>query len=255
MAFSRDIADFSKFIDAPGRKISRPPSSLFNKENNNFHDVLKDMLVPVQGASAPLSATAVLNKEQLMLFTRALQIQMNAHLYNSIFNNALESNALALKVMRDYGNTKTYQIPDASRSGRETPEKILSEADDTINQIVNQAARKYGVDAGLIRSVIKAESNFNPSATSPAGAMGLMQLMPGTAKELGINNAYDPGENIMGGTRYLKMLLDRYDGQVDLALAAYNWGMGNLERDPDHLPDETLTYIEKVNSYFKSMQG
>jgi soluble lytic murein transglycosylase-like protein len=103
--------------------------------------------------------------------------------------------------------------------------------------------------------VIRTESHFNPRATSERGAMGLMQLMPETARELGVKNAYDPRENVMGGTLYLKRLLERYRGQTDLALAAYNWGMGNLERNPDGLPRETVAYIEKVKAGFKSAKA
>ena len=81
-----------------------------------------------------------------------------------------------------------------------------------------------------------------------------MQLMPETAKDLGVKNAYDAEQNVMGGTSYLKSLLERYDGKVDLALAAYNWGMGNLERSPDHLPSETINYVARINNYLKNMK-
>lgn len=117
--------------------------------------------------------------------------------------------------------------------------------------IIKQAADRYDVDPHLIRAVIRAESNFDPTATSSQGAQGLMQLMPQTAQELGVKDAYDPNENIMGGTRYLRGLLDRYDGNIPLALAAYNWGMGNVERHPGRLPEETRTYIARVNTYFR----
>lgn len=117
--------------------------------------------------------------------------------------------------------------------------------------IIDEAARAYDVDARLIRSVIRAESGFNAGTTSPKGAMGLMQIMPDTARELGLANPYDPRENIMAGTRYLKALLERYDGNVNLALGAYNWGMGNIERHPEHLPRETREYIARVTSYME----
>jgi len=115
--------------------------------------------------------------------------------------------------------------------------------------IIRQASEKYGVDTGLIRAVIRAESNFRNESTSQKGAMGLMQIMPETAKDLGIRDAYDAHENIMGGTRYLKGLLDRYRGDVPTALAAYNWGMGNVERRPEKLPRETQVYINRIQRF------
>ena len=100
--------------------------------------------------------------------------------------------------------------------------------------------------------MIKAESNFQVSSTSPKGARGLMQLMPETAREMGVTDSYNPVENIMGGTRYLKGLLDRYQGNVPRALAAYNWGMGNVEKYPDRLPRETREYIARVTEEYQS---
>lgn len=123
---------------------------------------------------------------------------------------------------------------------------------DGVDAIIERAAKAYGVEGNLIRSVIKVESNFKVQSKSPKGAMGLMQLMPATARELGVKNAYDPVENIMGGTRYLKGLLDRYDGDMRVALAAYNWGMGNVERNPQRLPQETKEYISSVVRYFQA---
>ncbi|MDO3379245.1 lytic transglycosylase domain-containing protein [Geoalkalibacter halelectricus] len=119
----------------------------------------------------------------------------------------------------------------------------------SIEQLVDKAARRYQVAPELIKAVIKAESSFNPRAVSPAGAQGLMQLMPPTARELGVEDPFDPEQNIMGGTRYLRDLLRRYDGDLDSALAAYNWGMGNLARSNGRLPEETRNYQVRVKQF------
>ena len=121
--------------------------------------------------------------------------------------------------------------------------------------IIEEASLRYRVPSALIKAVIKAESNGNASAVSPAGAQGLMQLMPATASELGVRNAFDPEQNIMAGTSYLRRLLDRYRGDVRLSLAAYNWGMGNLERRPDTMPKETRNYIVKVEGQYRDYLG
>jgi len=117
--------------------------------------------------------------------------------------------------------------------------------------LIGEASRTYGVKKDLIRAVIKAESGFDPKAKSKLGAVGLMQLLPSTGRDLGVTDLYDPRENIFGGTRYLAMLLGRYKGNVELALAAYNWGPGNLERAPSRLPRETRVYIQRVLKYLQ----
>ncbi|MBW2622485.1 MAG: lytic transglycosylase domain-containing protein [Deltaproteobacteria bacterium] len=116
--------------------------------------------------------------------------------------------------------------------------------------LIQNAATFSDLDPELIRAVIKAESGFAPGAESPAGAMGLMQLMPDTARELGLTDAFDPLQNVYGGSVYLKQMLNRYSGDLNRALAAYNWGPGNLDRSEGRLPRETRDYIERVNTYY-----
>ena len=121
---------------------------------------------------------------------------------------------------------------------------------DEFEQYFEEAAATYNLDINLLKAIAKAESDFNPNCTSGAGAMGIMQLMPDTAMGLGVQNAYDPRENIMGGAQYLSKMLDRFGGDVALALAAYNAGPNNVEQYNGIPPfDETQKYVRRVMGY------
>lgn len=116
-----------------------------------------------------------------------------------------------------------------------------------IDKAIDEAARKHNVDANLVRALIKQESNFNPSAVSNKGAMGLMQLMPSTARQLGVTNPFDPQQNVDAGVRHLKGLLDNYNGDVRLGLAAYNAGEGAVNRHNGVPPyRETQNYVRRI---------
>lgn len=122
--------------------------------------------------------------------------------------------------------------------------------------LISSCAVKYGVDKSLIKAVIHAESAYNPNAVSRKGAQGLMQLMPKTAQDLKVADAFDPAENIRGGVRYLKFLLDTCKGDVSLALAAYNAGLSRVARYGGIPPyQETRSYVSKVLEYQKNYQS
>jgi soluble lytic murein transglycosylase-like protein len=119
-----------------------------------------------------------------------------------------------------------------------------------IREAIDAAAAKHNLPKDLIAGVIRAESNFNENAVSTAGAQGLMQLMPETALELGVENPFDIRQNIEAGTRYLRKMLDLFDGDIEKALAAYNAGPGTVKRYNGQVPyAETQNYVAKVMSY------
>lgn len=142
-----------------------------------------------------------------------------------------------------------------SFSPAQSPEiSALQQANrEKIEQMIREVSDRYRVDPALVRAVIQTESNWNSSAVSKKGALGLMQLVPGTAHELGVNDAFDPKQNLDGGVRYLRTLLERYNGDLDRALAAYNAGPGAVDR-AGGIPHygETRQYVQKVtDSYFR----
>jgi hypothetical protein len=198
-----------------------------------------------------VSSASSLDKGQINVLLFMLKMQMNERLFSVIADD--ENNSDLNRPMRglmNLGFNGYLPEPTASKKLHQPQKNDNINPSENIDGIINQAAERFSVDPDLIRGVIKAESNFKNHSTSSKGAMGLMQLMPSTARDLGVNDPYNPYENIMGGTRYLKGLLDRYGGDVDRALAAYNWGMGNVEKHPDRLPRETRTYISRIKQYY-----
>lgn len=131
--------------------------------------------------------------------------------------------------------------------------KEALQSNTTLETIFEKAAETYSVDVELLKAMAKAESGFDANATSKSGAMGIMQLMPETAKGLGVKDAYDPEQNIMGGAKYIASLLEKYDGNVSYALAAYNAGSGNVEKYGGIPPfEETQNYVTKILGYLQA---
>ena len=139
---------------------------------------------------------------------------------------------------------------------REKPDGSLkSDITRKYDGLITEAAERHGVSFSLLKAMIKIESDFNPRAISSAGAMGLMQIMPENIKRLNIKDPFDPRENIMGGTRYLKQMIDRFKGKLPLALAAYNAGP-NIVEQYQRIPPytETEDYVEAVMKYYSILK-
>jgi soluble lytic murein transglycosylase-like protein len=147
----------------------------------------------------------------------------------------------------DAGSVKSYAVP-AATAVRATRYATV-ERSRMYDDLILEHSRKNGVRTDLVRAVMQVESGFNPGARSPKGAMGLMQLMPDTAKQYGVSNPYNPEDNVRAGVSYLRALLDRYDGSEELALAAYNAGPGAVDKHGENVPPykETRDYVARIN--------
>lgn len=204
---------------------------------------------------------------QIQLMNQMLQQMQQSTGNSGTFQVALESIMQAMQKnntdlsklgLGDLGSLSTdfNNIGNNIESSTGTSGSISS-GSGSIEEAVNTASKKYNIDKSLIEAVIKQESSFNPNAKSSAGAMGLMQLMPGTAKEMGVDSPYSIEENVDGGTHYLKNLLDMYAGSKELALSAYNAGPGTLlargvdsKEEINKLPSETKNYVSKIMKYY-----
>lgn len=151
-------------------------------------------------------------------------------------------------------NVAAGTVTEAARKKVNTGQSFSSYLGETVSldAIFQEAAEKYNVPVNLLKAIGKQESGFNPDAVSRCGAQGIMQLMPRTAAYLGVTDSFDPKQNIMGGAKYISELLDKYDGNVSLALAAYNAGSNNVAKYGGIPPfEETQNYVKKVMGYMQ----
>lgn len=185
--------------------------------------------VPAKGEQTPKTSDIQLpNASSIQSFDKVLQSTAKAQFGTLLKNRGISS-----------VDASIYTNPNVNFNKRATRDEIIYMIDDT--------SAKYGVDAKLIKALVKQESGFNPTAKSKAGALGLMQLMPSTAKGLGVKDPLDAKQNIEGGVKYVKSLLNRFDGNIILALAAYNAGPNAVKKYNGIPPyKETQNYVKSI---------
>lgn len=215
--------EFNKVID---NLLNSDYKSYLDSARDNYSDVGMDM--------AMLSLLKAVSKQKL---------------YTSSSTN--NQNNKELNAVTQIDNIKTEKVEIENSTNKYT------DIDYRINNAISISAKKYGIDENLIKAIIKVESNFNVNAKSSAGAKGLMQIMPSNYNHLGITDPFNIEQNINGGTKLLKEYMDKYDGNVKMALMAYNGGPGRMknrgvksEDDLYKMPKETQNYVSKVMKYY-----
>lgn len=243
----------------PTSSMNTNTSPVQTTETNPSEESFQDVLVLNQNALRAMAIDAMIaesnsgsvdpdavNAAAVMKFRNSL----GSNIIAPVPTNDFELNAPVSSFSQSRSSFTT--APIASSFTQKIGQSNLT-TDAELDSYFKEAAATYGVDENLLRSIARAESNFNPSATSHAGAMGIMQMMPATAAECGVTDPYDARQSIMGGAQYFSKLLSRYNSNTTLALAAYNAGPGNVDKYGGIPPfEETQNYVKKVLNFYNA---
>ncbi|WP_411954154.1 lytic transglycosylase domain-containing protein [Alkalibacillus sp. S2W] len=211
----------------------------FSSGSSSSSGSMADALMPMGGSGSSSSG----------LGSMANTMMPNAMAGSGLMASMMPGSSSNQGMMTDLFSSQTNQIKQAlAQAGEENLSVDTSDVEPSqFDDMIQSVAERFNLNQDLLKSVINAESNFNPEAISDAGAQGLMQLMPQTAEALGVTNPFDPQQNIEGGARYLRDMLNRYDGNLENALAAYNAGPGNVDQYGGVPPfAETQNYVSKI---------
>lgn len=223
--------------------ITAATSNANAQSNNTAH--FEGFLDNAKKASAALaidklvaeSSNGAVDATAIQRFFDQNDIHMTLNISSADVSSSVSTGNTASSVLDSSYKTEAFELSCSSE----------------LDAIFNEAADKYGVDVKFLKAIAKCESDFSTTCTSNSGAMGIMQLMPSTAASLGVTDAYDPYQNIMGGAQYISEKLSQYNGDKSLALAAYNAGSGNVAKYGGIPPfKETQNYVKKVLAYYNS---
>jgi len=233
-------------VTATGETVGTPIESNTTNQMNDFQTLLLQKINVAQQMNQQLATT---ESSPLTPFLLPSLIQSNQSPY-------LQHQMLGMSQLNPYEQMMVAYDADPIKEmsvGPTTANLRKQAPTNKYNDLIEQAANKHGVDANLIHAIIKMESNYNPHAKSPAGAIGLMQLMPSTAKSLGVKDPYNVAQNIDGGTKYISNMLQAQNGDIQMALASYNAGPGNVKKYGGIPPfKETQNYVRNVMDYYKA---